>query len=275
MARDGIRHELAAAIRKSRLQRKSVVVEGMRIKTDGGYRRLTMTITPMRKSEGVEDLLMVAFEDIANEKLKPAKSRSAHAPRDAPGGSRLEQELKSSQEHLQTTIEELETSNEELQSTNEELQSSTEELETSKEELQSLNEELVTVNAELEGKIEELSRANDEIKNLLDSTKIATIFLDDQLCINRFTSEASKIINLIPGDIGRPISHIVSNLEHVTLSEEAQEVIDSLVTKEHPVRTKEGRWYLSRIIPYRTLDNQIGGVVITFTDITEQKMPKR
>ena len=110
------------------------------------------------------------------------------------------------------------------------------------------------------------------MKNLFDSTKIATIFLDSQLCIKRFTSEATRIINLIQSDVGRPVSHIVSNLEQDTLSRDAQEVLDSLVSKERPVRTKDGRWYLNRVIPYRTLDNLIDGVVVTFTDISEQKI---
>ena len=109
------------------------------------------------------------------------------------------------------------------------------------------------------------------MKNLLDSTRIATLFLDNQLRIRRFTSEATKIINLIQSDVGRPVSHIVSNLEQDTLSRDAQEVLDSLVLKERAVRTKDGRWYLNRVIPYRTLDNVIDGVVITFTDITAQK----
>ena len=109
------------------------------------------------------------------------------------------------------------------------------------------------------------------MKNLLDSTRIATLFLDSQLRIRRFTSEATKIINLIQSDVGRPVNHIVSNLEQDTLSRDAQEVLDSLVSKERAVRTKDGRWYLNRVIPYRTLDNVIDGVVITFTDITEQK----
>ncbi|MGE5215436.1 MAG: PAS domain-containing protein, partial [Chloroflexota bacterium] len=107
--------------------------------------------------------------------------------------------------------------------------------------------------------------------NLLDSTKIATIFLDSDLCIKRFTSEANKIINLIPSDVGRPIGHIVTNLEEDSLAVDAQQVIDSLVSKERSVRTKDGRWYLNQIIPYRTMDNVIDGVVITFTDITAQK----
>jgi two-component system CheB/CheR fusion protein len=218
-----------------------------------------------------------------------ARASTGSAEPDSDANARiaeLQQELRTKEEYLQSTIEEMETSseelrssheemqsvNEELQSANEELQSMNEELETSKEELQSLNEELVTVNAELHGKMDELARANDDMKNLLDSTKIATVFLDNQLCIKRFTSEATKIINLIQSDVGRPVSHIVSNLEEDTLSLDAQQVMDSLVSKERQVRTREGRWYLNRVIPYRTLDNVIDGVVLTFTDITEQKL---
>ena len=221
-------------------RRKDLIsLDGLEVKTDGGSQRLTLTVKPVRRVEGIGELLMVVFEDVAPKQLKLGKARIAFTPTATHRISQLEQELKYSQEHLQTTIEELETSNEELkssneelQSTNEELQSTNEELETSKEELQSLNEELVTVNAELQGKIEDLSRANDDMKNLLDSTKIATIFLDSQLCIRRFTPEATKIINLIQSDVGRPVSHIVSNLEQDTLSRDAQEVLDSLVSKE-------------------------------------------
>ena len=279
MARQGIRYELASAIRRARSQKRPISLDGLEVKTDGGSQRITLTVKPVRRVEGIGELLMVVFEDVAPKQLKLGKARIAFTPKATHRISQLEQELKYSQEHLQTTIEEVETSNEELkssneelQSTNEELQSANEELETSKEELQSLNEELVTVNAELQGKIEDLSRANDDMKNLLDSTKIATIFLDSQLCIRRFTPEATKIINLIQSDVGRPVSHIVSNLEQDTLSRDAQEVLDSLVSKSGPVRTKEGRWYLNQVIPYRTLDNVIDGVVVTFTDISEQKI---
>ena len=279
MARQGIRHELASALRRARSQKKPISLAGLQVKTNGGSQRLNLTVKPVRRVEGIGELLVVVFEDMAPKQLKLEKARIALTPRATHRIAQLEQELKYSQEHLQTTIEELETSNEELkssneelQSTNEELQSTNEEMETSKEELQSLNEELVTVNAELQGKIEDLSRANDDMKNLFDSTRIATLFLDNQLCIKRFTSEATKIINLIQSDVGRPVSHIVSNLEQDTLSRDAQEVLDSLVAKERPVRTKDGRWYLNRVIPYRTLDNVIDGVVITFTDISEQKI---
>jgi len=223
---------------------------------------------------------MVVFEDTAPKQTKAGKAgKTVASATTARRIDHLELELRHSQEHLQTTIEELETSNEELkssneelQSTNEELQSTNEEMETSKEELQSLNEELVTVNAELQGKIDELSHANDDMKNLLDSTKIATIYLGKDLRIKRFTSEATRVINLIPGDVGRPIGHIVSNLEQDSLAADARQVIHTLVPAERQVRTVDGRWYLNRIIPYRTLDNVIEGVVATFTDISEQKV---
>ena len=130
----------------------------------------------------------------------------------------------------------------------------------------------MTVNAELQGKIDELAHANDDMKNLLDSTKIATIFLDSDLCIKRFTSNATKVINLIPGDVGRPIAHLVSKLQQDSLAADARQVVESLVPKERQVRTKDGRWYLNRVIPYRTLDNVIDGVVATFVDISEQKI---
>jgi two-component system CheB/CheR fusion protein len=279
MAREGIRHELASAMRKAKLQKRQVSLGGLQVKTNGGSQEITLTVKPVRGSDGVGELVMIVFEDTAPKQVRLGKVKGTLAPKAVRRISQLEQELRYSQEHLQTTIEELETSNEELkssneemQSTNEELQSTNEELESSKEELQSLNEELITVNAELQGKIEELSRANDDMRNLLDSTRIATIFLDSDLRIKRFTSETTRIINLIPSDVGRPVNHIVSNLEDDALFENAQQVIDSLVAKERTVRTKEGRLYLSRIMPYRTLDNVIDGVVITFTDITEETM---
>ena len=168
---------------------------------------------------------------------------------------------------METSNEELKSMNEELQSTNEELQSTNEELETSKEEMQSLNEELVTVNSELKGKVEELSHLNNDMKNLLDSTHIATVFLDRQLRIKRFTPDATKIVNLIPSDLGRPLSHIVSNLKWEDLVHDAQVVRETLIPKELVVKTPDLRAYLMRMMPYRTMDNHIDGVVMTFTDL--------
>ena len=190
----------------------------------------------------------------------------------------LEHELASTREYLQTTTEELETTNEELKSTNEELQSSNEELqstneelETAKEEQQSVNEELITVNSELQQKIDALSRANDDMKNLLASIQIGTIFLDTDLNIQRFTPAVTKIVNLIDTDVGRPMSHIVNNLEYDRLIEDAQEVLNTLGSKEIEVSTKDGYSHLMRLLPYRTTQNVIEGVVITFINITSLK----
>ena len=191
----------------------------------------------------------------------------------------LEQELQAKDEYLQNTLEEIETSNEELKSTNEEmqsvneeLQSTNEELETSKEELQSVNEELATVNAELQTKVSDLSRANNDMNNFLAGTGVATLFVDHQLCISRFTPATTQLINLIKTDIGRPVGHIVSNLMgYEELAEDIKTVLDSLVLKEAEVQTKAGTWYLMRIRPYRTLENVIEGAVVTFVDITERK----
>lgn len=191
----------------------------------------------------------------------------------------LERELRIKSETLQTTIEELETSNEELkstneelQSTNEELQSTNEELETSKEELQSVNEELVTVNTELQQKMEGLSRANNDMNNLLAGTGIGMLFVDHQLHIQRFTPATTQIINLIQTDIGRPVSDLVSNLAgYDRLGQDVKSVLDSLIPRETEVQTRDGHWYLMRILPYRTVENVIEGAVLTFVDIAAQK----
>jgi two-component system CheB/CheR fusion protein len=172
---------------------------------------------------------------------------------------------------MQTAQEELKSINEEFQSANEELQSTNEELTTSKEEMQSMNEELQTLNKELQAKVAELSRANNDMKNLLDSTEIATLFLDDALHVRRFTPKTTQVIKLIPGDAGRPITDIVTDLVYPGMALDAQEVLRTLVFREADVPTKDGRWYRVRTMPYRTLENRIDGLVITFSDITVSK----
>ena len=183
-----------------------------------------------------------------------------------------EEYLHSAYEELESANEELKSSNEEMQSVNEELQSTNEELETSKEELQSINEELATVNSELQTKVTDLSRLNNDMNNLLSGSGIATIFVDLQLRILRFTPTMAQIINLIGSDVGRPVAHIVSNLVgYDSLVADAKMVLDTLESKERRVQTSGGNWFHMRIKPYRTIENVIEGVVITFVDVTEIK----
>jgi two-component system, chemotaxis family, CheB/CheR fusion protein len=180
--------------------------------------------------------------------------------------------LKIKEEYLQTSNEELKSANEEMQSINEELQSTNEEMETSREELQSVNEELSTVNAELQNKVQELSSANNDMNSLLAGLGIATILVDHQLRIRRFTPAATRIINLIAGDVGRPVDHIVSNLiDYQDLVADTRAVLDTLITVEKEVQAKDGTWNHLRIWPYRTTENIIEGAVITFVDCTEAK----
>ena len=223
MAREGLRMELGIAIRKVIAERKSTTVKGLRIQTNGDYQTVNLIVSPFEAPEAMRGLLMVMFDDVEVPALEAQSSRkkSRSSSRLETINSDLEKDLQSTKEHLQTVIEEMETSqeelkstSEELQSTNEELQSTNEEMITSKEELQSLNEELTTLNAELQSKNEELSEVNNDMKNLLDSTQIPTIYLDNNLLIKRFTPYATKIANLIQSDVGRPITDIVSNLQY-------------------------------------------------------------
>jgi len=155
--------------------------------------------------------------------------------------------------------------------TQEEIRSTREEMQSSQEEIKSANEELQTLNHELQAKVDDESRANNDMRNLLDSTDIATLFLDEALRVRRFTPRMTKIIKLIPGDVNRPLTDLASDLIYPELAADAQAVLRTLVFKETPIKTIDGRWFSVRIMPYRTLDNRIDGVVITFADITAAK----
>ncbi len=285
MARDGLRPALGVGLRQAATKNEVVRVLGLNVKTNGHYTRVNLIIHPVATVTGVTSempLYLVVLEEA------PASEAPAGAPAGGPAtvpGSdarikALKQELRAQQEYLQSAHEELESSteelkssNEEMQSVNEELQSTNEELETSKEELQSVNEELATVNTELQTKVLDLSRANNDMNNLLAGSGIATIFLDHQLRILRFTPTVKAIINLLPTDVGRPVAHFVSNLVgYNRLVTDAQAVLDTLTAKVVDVQTQAGVWFMMRIQPYRTLEHVIEGVVLTFVDVTETRL---
>ena len=283
MARDGLRHELAMALHKAVGTGALVRCPGLRVKTNGDFSTVILTIRPVTPGPAATPeapLYLVILEEAPPP--DPAGIAPAAGSREATVAENeqiaaLKRELcvkeeysRSSNEELETSNEELKSSNEEMQSVNEELHSTNEEMETSKEELQSVNEELATVNAELQVKMGDLSRANNDMNNLLAGTGIATVFVDHRLRILRFTPFATRIINLIPSDVGRPVAHILANLVgYDRLVADAQAVLDTLVSKTMDVQSVAGDWYTLRILPYRTLDNVIEGAVITFVDITE------
>jgi two-component system CheB/CheR fusion protein len=222
-------------------------------------------------------MIMIIFSDVPTPPRRKKSGRAKSSAADAAlsefekehQGSR--EELQNTQEEMQTTQEELRAANEELQSVNEELQSTNEELTTSKEEMQSMNEELHTINAEQMTKVDELFQLSNDMKNLLDSTGIITLLLNKNFCVRRFTSGANKLFKLIPGDVGRPLSDLVSSLDYPDLPHDVEEVLRTLVFSEKRIRAGEGRWFRVRIMPYRTLDDKIDGVVITFMDVSIAK----
>ncbi len=302
MAREGLQLELRATLllaasQDSANQSAAFQSREVSVKTNGHFQLVNLNVRALPIQDGGEKLLLLSFQDVAHpiseklvsEKLAPGHGKSEHgklgygkrAPEEIEHQrvEEVERELAYTKENLQATIEEqqasneeLKSTNEELQSTNEELQSTNEELETSKEELQSVNEELVTVNAELQAKIEQLAGMQNDMKNLLDNVNVGTIFLDEQLAVRRFTRDATKVYRLVATDMGRPLADIKSNIEGADLLVEAQTVLDTLVPWEREVCAIGGAWYLARIQPYRTLDNVIDGVVLTFNDISRRIM---
>lgn len=280
LTRPDLKVPLTTAIHRAVSRKEEVVHKGLRVRSNGDIAVINLIVRPISEPSNMRGLLLVIF-DPAN---IPESGGNEPGPVQIDGVENrrlveLEQELRATREYLQITTEELETSNEELKSTNEELQSANEELqstneelETSKEELQSVNEELITVNSELQTKIEELSKANNDMTNLLASTEIGTIFLDNQLRVKGFTPAAARHIKLITSDIGRPVSDIVTNLKYGDLTRQVEQVLADLAPREMEVSdTEEANWYRMRVMPYRTVENVIDGVVITFVDITPQK----
>jgi two-component system CheB/CheR fusion protein len=284
MARDGLRTRLRASVHKAMQENRRVTAGGISLKRGAESITARITVEPLKKEGEREGLVLVVFEE-EHDRSRPAASPRAElsAPAHAMDGdyeliiSQLEDHLRTTREDLQSTIEELETSNEEFKaaneevtSVNEELQSTNEELETSKEELQSLNEEMQTVNHQLEQKIAELESTNSDLDNLLSITEVATILLDRELRIKRFTSATAKLFRVIESDIGRPISDLAKSFTDEELLSDAQRVLESLTPLTKEIQDNNGRSYLRRIVPYRANDGRIEGVVITITDVTDR-----
>jgi two-component system CheB/CheR fusion protein len=278
MAREGLREALPGAFRKALTSFDPVFTHNLQVETNRGAQFMDVTVQRIETPDALKGLIMVVFIEVLTmpksdtEITKAGKKGSTgHVKELEIQLQRSFEELQSIREEMQTSQEELKSTNEELQSTNEELQSTNEELTTSKEEMQSLNEELQTVNVELQSKVGDYIRANDDMKNLLNSTEIATLFLDKELNIRRFSDQVTKIFKLRTTDIGRPFTDLVTELQYSEIDEHARQVLKSLVTVETAVATHDGSWYNVRIMPYRTLDDHIDGLVMTFTDITLAK----
>lgn len=277
MAREGLQSELFNAIRRVKQQGRQIKLNNVKILNNGNALFVDVTVHPIEKPICFKGMMVIIFADvsISTESLGRSKTgkRTANAQ-----VQKLEaelqhalHELQSIREEMQSSQEELKSTNEELQSTNEELQSTNEELTTSKEEMQSMNEELQTVNNELESKVREFSEANSDMINLLNSTDVATLFLDKKLNIRKFTDEVKKVFKLRPSDVGRPFVEVVSDLHYPKIEEHAKEVLRTLIYKENEISATAGRWYTVKIMPYRTMDDRIDGLVLTFIDISNAK----
>jgi PAS domain S-box-containing protein len=272
LARDGLQAPLRTAVQRALMENREASSAG-RIKRGGAFEPVEVTARPLGRGPRPDGLLVVSF--FQRERLDAGKAAEIE---DASTSSELEKELLSAREDLRITIEQMDTaneelkaSNEEIRSINEELQASNEELETSKEELQSLNEELNTTNNQLQAKVEELEVRTNDLNNLLNSTDIATLFLDRNLCIRWFTPTMKARLELLPSDIGRPIAHFAQRFKGSDLVDDASKVLERLLPLDAEVMDDLGRWYLRHMLPYRTEDDRINGVAVTFTEITERK----
>jgi len=279
MAREGLREVLPGAFRKVLQNYEPVILRHIKIGTNGATQFIDVTIQRIESPEPIKGMIMIVFADvpivIESETSGPKSGSRNSSVKQKELEIELQrsyEELQSSREEMQTSQEELKSTNEELQSTNEELQSTNEELTTSKEEMQSLNEELQTVNVELQSKVSDYIRASDDMKNLLNSIEIATLFLDKELNIRRYTEQVTRIFKLRDADVGRPFTDLVSDLQYPEIDNDARRVIKTLTSIETEIATNDKRWYKVRIMPYRTLDDHIDGLVMTFSDITQAKI---
>jgi two-component system CheB/CheR fusion protein len=273
MARAAIRTQLAVALRRAVKERTAVEVHGLRMDGNATH-QLEITVEAIDEPKALEGMVIVVFREVAAplaEKSRRKKHAGAIDPAIAAELMRSQEELKALREAMRASEEERQTAIEELQSTNEELQSANEELTTSKEESQSMNEELQTINVELQSKLDDLALAQSDMQNLLNSTDIATLFLDKDLNVRRFTEQIKRIINLRDADIGRPLSDLTRTLNYPELDADAKDTVRTLAFSEKEISTSDEHWFKVRIMPYRTVANVIQGAVITFVDITAAK----
>jgi PAS domain-containing protein len=273
MVREELRAPLADALKKAALQSEPLHLHGLQVQVHGSAQAVDVMVQALHEPAALQGMTLVVFREIAP---APASRRGRKAAGSVETAHALElqrlgDEILALREESRASKEELQSANEELQSTNEELQSTNEELTTSKEEMQSMNEELQTINTELQNKLDDLALAQSDMQNLLNSTEIAILFLDQHLNVRRYTERASKIINVRESDIGRPLSDLTTTLQYPALHEDAIETLRTLAFSEKQIPTQDDRWFSVRILPYRRLDNVIDGVVITFVDITATK----
>lgn len=278
MAREGLRNELPGAFRKAKQSFEKVTLKNILVRNNGPEYSVDVTLQQIDKPLALHGKILVLFTDVSKTSVNPLKEKiKKHSNNEYQTElenelTRFKEELQSTREEMQTSQEELKSTNEELQSTNEELQSTNEELTTSKEEMQSLNEELHTVNAELQSKVDDYSRVNNDMNNLLNSIEVATLFLDKDLKIRQFTVLATKIFKLRSSDLGRLFTDQVNVLDYPDLLNDSKEVLRTLIFVEKEVVTFDKRWFKIRIMPYRTFQDKIDGLVITFIDITNSKL---
>ena len=270
--------DLRAALARAASVDTAVRVDGVHLGDGGDAVFVDLVIESLRDEAGRSRCFIVLFKDSGARRDEGAPALSG------PSGhtQRLEAELRSTQDRLQATNEALESTNEELkasneeyQALNEELQSMNEELQTSKEELQSINEELTTLNGELGHRIRELSRANSDIQNLMESTQIATLFLDNELRVASFTPAALELFHLVESDRSRPIGHIKARIRYDELQDDIRRVLRTLVPVEREIGGEGDAQYIARVLPYRSTDNYIAGTVVNFVDVTALKQAER
>jgi two-component system CheB/CheR fusion protein len=271
MARSGLSQPLSEVFYRALRQKTAMALDPMTVDVDGKPLAFSVTVEPLDAPESLQGLVMVVFNDVPLPPEQPDRAGKESETDHERQVSDLLRELARSREEHQVTRSEMQAAQEGLMSANEELQSANEELTTSREEMQSINEELQTVNAELQARVDARARASDDMENLLNSTDIATVFLDQRLNVRRFTTRARSLFKLIAGDVGRPITDIVSEMNYPDLSGDAREVLRTLMFQEKEVAASGNRWFMVRTMPYRTQDNRIDGVVITFSDISVAK----